>query len=71
MWAGPGVETRQHKHSVLGRSLGIRGRACAERLTRNIASMSVTLDVSILSGLLNASASCAESTGSHVCQGSS
>ena len=29
--AGPGVETRQHKHSVPGRLLGIGGGACAER----------------------------------------
>ena len=32
--------------------------ACAKRRTRNMSFMSVTLDVSILSGLLNASADC-------------
>ena len=55
--AGPGVETLQHKHSVPGRSLGIRGGTCAGR-ARNMSSMVVTLDVSRLSGWLNASALC-------------
>ena len=41
-----------------------RYRACFER-TSNISLMSVTLDVSRLSGWLNASASCTESKGSH------
>ena len=43
-------------------------RACFER-TLNISLMSVTLDVSRLSGWLNASASCAESKESHEKEG--
>ena len=40
-----------------------RGRACVER-TQNMSLMSVTLDVSRVSGWLNALAHCAESKGS-------
>ena len=56
---GESLEGRRHmwaEKQVSG------GRACVER-TRNMSFMRVTLDVSRLSGWLNASAFCAESKG--------
>ena len=52
----------------LRKKVSRRGRACVE-CTSNISLMSVTLDVSKLRDRLNASASCAESKGSHEKEG--
>ena len=68
---GRAVRWRRREQRARGRvPTGDRGAGHAAERTANMALMSVTLDVSRLSGWLNAFASCAESKGSHAKEGS-
>ena len=63
---GAGQQTGATASSVQGRRLDCRlGAGHGEERTENITSMVVTLEVSKLSGWLNADARCRESKGGH------